>query len=369
MSRKLRVLVLTPDFPPDVGGIQLMAHRLVTSWPTCETLVLTTGPSTAAQQEVFPGGTVRRITLRGGRPAPIRISLLMPRAVAEALRFRPDVVLCSHIVLSPAAWAISRLMGTPYLQQLYGMEVSARPRLARFAVRHAVAVTAISAYAASLVPDQPAHAAIHLIPPGVDPPAVRRHPPSDQPVVLTVARMAERYKGHDVMLRAMPLVRARVPDVRWIAIGDGPFRGGYEQMARSLGLSDCVRFLGAVDDEERNRWLDTAQVFAMPSRLSTTGGGEGFGIVYMEAAARQLPVVAGNVGGALDAVLDGVTGLLVDPTDHLAVADAITGLLIDRDRSRAFGLAGSIRAQQFSWTRTADRFEGLLRQVAKVRAA
>jgi len=75
--------------------------------------------------------------------------------------------------------------------------------------------------------------------------------------------------------------------------------------------------------------------------------------------------VAGNVGGALDAVLDGVTGLLVDPADHLAVADAIADLLVDRDRSRALGLAGSIRARQFSWEKTADRFEELLRGVAR----
>jgi len=365
MSRKLRVLVLTPDFPPDVGGIQVMAHRLVTSWPTFETHVLTTGPSTAPASEVFPGGTIRRITIRRGRPAPLKISLLMARALAEALRFRPDVVLCSHIVISPAAWAISRLTGTPYVQQVYGMEVSARPRLARFAVRHAMGVTAISAYTASLVSPPTSHPAVQLIPPGVDLPGPRREGQLGPPVVLTVARMAERYKGHDVMLRAMPLVRARVPDVRWIAIGDGPFRAGYEQMARSLGVSDSVRFLGTVDDAERDQWFDAAQVFAMPSRLSSTGGGEGFGIVYMEAAARQLPVVAGNVGGALDAVLDGVTGLLVDPADHLAVADAIADLLVDRDRSRALGLAGSIRARQFSWEKTADRFEELLRGVAR----
>jgi phosphatidylinositol alpha-1,6-mannosyltransferase len=99
------------------------------------------------------------------------------------------------------------------------------------------------------------------------------------------------------------------------------------------------------------------------------GGGEGFGIAYLEAGAHELPVVAGNVAGAGDAVVDGVTGLLVDPTDHVAVADAITELLTNRPRAEAMGRAGKARARQFTWAQTAKRVESVLQEVASARAA
>jgi phosphatidylinositol alpha-1,6-mannosyltransferase len=171
------------------------------------------------------------------------------------------------------------------------------------------------------------------------------------------------------MLRALPLVRARVPDVQWVVVGGGPLLPVYQRMAWALGVADHVRFLGPVDDVERDLWLDRAHVFAMPSRLSATGGGEGFGIAYLEAGAHRLPVVAGNVGGAVDAVLDGVTGVLVDPTDHLSVAEALTDLLVDRRRAQLLGAAGAARARQFAWPGIAKQVEHLLQEVAAARAA
>jgi phosphatidylinositol alpha-1,6-mannosyltransferase len=127
-----------------------------------------------------------------------------------------------------------------------------------------------------------------------------------------------------------------------------------------------VRFAGWVPIEERDRLLDQAQVFAMLSRLPPGDiGGEGFGIVYLEAAARGLPVVAGAVGGALDAVADGETGLLVDPTSAEAVADALVTLLSNPGHARTLGIAGAARAREFSWERQAREvrtvIEGLCR--------
>jgi phosphatidylinositol alpha-1,6-mannosyltransferase len=213
------------------------------------------------------------------------------------------------------------------------------------------------------------HAVVHRIAPGVDLPVGRQAVRSVSPLIVTVSRLAERYKGHDVMLRALPLVRARVPDVQWVVVGGGPLLAVYERMACALGVADHVRFVGPVDDVERDLWLDRAHVFAMPSRLSAAGGGEGFGIAYLEAGAHRLPVVAGNVGGAVDAVLDGLTGVLVDPTDHLAVADALTELLMDRRRAESLGEAGLSRARQFAWPGVAKQVEYLLQEVAAARAA
>jgi phosphatidylinositol alpha-1,6-mannosyltransferase len=299
----------------------------------------------------------------------MEIAELNVRAVMEAIRFRPDVVLSAHVAVSPAAFMIHRTLGVPYAQYAYGQEIADRPRLARFAVRQAAAVVAISDYAAALVRPWVDERRLRQIPPGVDLPARRWVGRSAQPIIVTVSRLAERYKGHDVMLRSLPLVRARIPDVQWVVVGEGPLRPTYERMADALGVKDLARFVGTVDDDERDRWLDRAHLYAMPSRLTATGGGEGFGIAYLEAGAHALPVVAGNVAGARDAVVDGVTGLLVDPTDHLAVGDAITELLTDRGRADTLGRAGEARARQFAWPGVAERVENLLQEVAAGRAA
>jgi phosphatidylinositol alpha-1,6-mannosyltransferase len=183
--------------------------------------------------------------------------------------------------------------------------------------------------------------------------------------VLTVARMQDLHKGHDVMLRAMPLVRNAVPDARWVVLGDGPLRGTYEADARRLGVDDAVSFLGAVGDGERDGWFRRADVFAMPTRLPADGlGGEGFGIAYLEAAAYGLPVVAANAGGALDAVDAGRTGLLVAPDDHRQVAGALISLLGDLEYARAMGARAVEWAATFPWQRTADRVAAVLRAAA-----
>jgi phosphatidylinositol alpha-1,6-mannosyltransferase len=152
-----------------------------------------------------------------------------------------------------------------------------------------------------------------------------------------------------------------VPDVEWVVIGDGPLRPELERLARDEGVGDVVRFLGQVSDEQRDEWLRQADLFAMPSRLP--GGelaGEGFGIVYLEAGAYGKPVIAGNVAGARDAVIDGETGLLVDPTDERAVADAIVRLLLDRELARQLGEGGSRLARELTWPRIAQRVEAVL---------
>jgi phosphatidylinositol alpha-1,6-mannosyltransferase len=155
-----------------------------------------------------------------------------------------------------------------------------------------------------------------------------------------------------------------VPDARWVVVGEGSLRGELEAMAASLDVADCVTFTGRLDDEARDDWLDRAHVFAMPSRLLPGGrGGEGFGIVYLEAGAHGLPCVAGNVGGSVDAVIDGETGLLVDPTDHVAVADAIADLLLDPGLRKRLGDAGHARAEKLSWAHMAEQVDDLIERV------
>jgi phosphatidylinositol alpha-1,6-mannosyltransferase len=359
-----RLLLLTPDYPPPPGGIQLVSERLANGMERFDTRVLTLAGRGAGEDE----GTGRCAPVRrigaARLPHQVRIAALDAAAIAEAARMRPAVVLSMHLVTAPAAAAI-RIAGGRTAQYFHAEEIGVRPRLARFAAERADLSIAVSAYTAGLVRGTGAQAAIEVIPNGVDLPADPSPLPAERPTFVTVARMQERYKGHDVLVRALALVRAKVPDVQWVAIGDGPLRAGIEQMARAQGVDGCCRFLGTVSDEERDLWLRRARLLAMPSRLPALGGaGEGFGISYLEAAAYGKPVVAGNVGGVLDAVVDGGTGLLVDPRDPLAVAEAITSLLHDRERAERLGAAGRARAEAHSWpvvcARVQDRLLELL---------
>jgi phosphatidyl-myo-inositol dimannoside synthase len=363
MSDKPKLAILTPDFPPAPGGIQLMAHRFAAGITSFQTRVLTLDAPGADAFDRDSGCAVRRVGA-SALPRGARGALLNGIACADALSFRPDVTLCIHIVTSPAAAAIRALLGTPNVQVFHAEEIGARPKLAAFAVRHADEVIAVSAYTAGLIADTGARpASLRLISPGVDIPSEASPEPVDRPTFVTVARLEERYKGHDVLVRALALVRAKIPDVQWVVVGDGSLRPGIEALARSYDVLDSIRFLGAVSDDERNLWLRRAHLLAMPSRLPAGGfAGEGFGIAFLEAGAYGKPVVAGNVGGAIDSVSDGESGLLVDPLDPVAVAEAITRLLEEPELAARLGAAAQRRAQGFAWPVIVERLEAVLHE-------
>jgi phosphatidylinositol alpha-1,6-mannosyltransferase len=356
-----RVLLVTPDFPPAPGGIQVVAERLASGMAALDTEVVAPLSPGAEQFDAASELRVHRVrfgtSLRGGDNA-----LLNVAALAQALRFRPHLTLSMHIVASPAAAAIRRATGAPTVQYFHAEEIGAKARLAAFAAREADASIAVSDYTAGLVAAAGGRRErVTVIANGTDLPRDAASLQSERPTIVTIARIEERYKGHDTMVRALALVLAKVPDARWVVIGDGSLRAGIEALARSYGVAESVSFLGAVSDEQRDAWLARASLLAMPSRLPAGGfAGEGFGIVYLEAGAYCKPVVAGNVGGAPDAVLDGETGLLVDPLDPLAVAEAIVTLLRDERLAQRLGAAGRARATELSWPHVAARVQRLL---------
>jgi phosphatidyl-myo-inositol dimannoside synthase len=359
-----RILALTPVFPPERGGLELLAHRLLTHLRSSRVRVVSLDRPGACEFDRADPLDIRRTGVAiGDRHALKRLNAF---ALGQALRFRPHLILNLHATCAPAALAARALLGAPILQYAYAKEFAAFPRLAARAVRRADAVVGISGHSCRLALDAGAPPdRVHQIPPGVDLPAEARSAPDAAPTLVTVARLDEAYKGHDVVLRALPLIRAQVPAARWIVIGDGPLRGRLERDAATAGLGESVRILGAVSDLERDAWLERANVFVMPSRIPPGGaGGEGFGIVYLEAHARGLPVVAGDVAGVRDAVVAGRTALLVDPSDHRAVAAAVVRLLLDGAEARRMGRAGREYALRFAWPVVAREVEGLAHALA-----
>jgi phosphatidylinositol alpha-1,6-mannosyltransferase len=361
----MRVLLLTPDFPPAPGGIQLLMSRLAANLRDAEVRVVTLAHEGLSPRAPEGVGVVSA-GHQGSQNNKVSNLRLNAFGLAIGLRFRPDVVISGHAVTAPAAAALKAVTRARVIQYLHADEARQRPRLLSFAVRRADAVVAVSGHARGL-----ALAAgcdgdrIRVIYPGVDAPEAVTGERSKRPTLVTVARMQMAYKGHDVIIRALPAIRADVPEVRWVVIGEGRLRPELEALAEELGVSEAIDFAGHLDDAERDRRLQAAHVFAMPSRLPPGGrGGEGFGIVFLEAGAHGLPVVAGSVGGALDAVSDGETGLLVDPTDEEAVANAIVRLLLDRDLADRLGTRGAERARELTWERHAEAVGELMREVA-----
>src|SRR5690606_11449918 len=148
----------------------------------------------------------------------------------------------------------------------------------------------------------------------------RRYGLADRPVAVCVSRLVPR-KGQDTLIRAWPAVLRRVPEAALLLVGGGPYRPELQRLAERCGVAGSVVFTGSVPWEELPAHYDAGDVFAMPCRTRRRGlDVEGLGIVYLEASATGLPVVAGNSGGAPDAVLDGETGVVVDGRSVPAVA-------------------------------------------------
>jgi phosphatidylinositol alpha-1,6-mannosyltransferase len=367
---KPRVLLITPDFPPSTGGIAVLLENLVAHASGWDTRVLTFGQPGDAEFDAGSSFRVRRVSSTEADRR-LAVAILNAAAGAEIARFRPDVILVGHVVAGIAAAPLSRLLRKPLVLYVHADEFRTRAKLTARATRRADATIAVSSYTREMalgVGADPRR--LHLIPPGVVLPAAPSGERAGQPTILTVASLLSERKGHDVIARALPLVREKVPDARWVVIGDGPRRPQVEADVAAAGVTDAVSLLGRVDDAERDGWLDRASVFCMPSRVPPGGlGGEGFGIVYLEAGAHGLPVVAGNVAGALDAVLDGETGVLVDPTDHRAVAEALIRVLADPDLASRLGEAGRRHAEEHAWPRIAARVEALVDEVRRGGAA
>jgi len=351
--------VLSPVFPPAHGGIETLTRGIVDHLPDDDVLIVTLREPGS---DAWDAGYDREVRRSGNRPRGGRRSIirLTVRAVAEAVRFRPDLVLSMHVRTGYAAQAVRVLTGARWVQYYHAKEISEFAGATARCVRHADAHVGPSRYTRSLLGraglPESAVRVLHPAAPAIDRPAdaAPRRPHS----MLTVARLADENKGHDVIIRALAEVRREFGDVRWTVVGDGPMRPALEGMAVEAGVDELIDWRGSVGDEVRNRCLFESDIFVMPSRIPVGPvGGEGFGIAYLEAAAAGLPVIAANEGGATDAVDPPSTGLLVDPRDPAAVATAVRTLFRSREGIEAMRSASSRWAARFTWERLVDGLE------------
>ncbi|MEV2279322.1 glycosyltransferase family 4 protein [Nocardiopsis sp. NPDC049922] len=374
-----RTLIITNDFPPRSGGIESFVHELALRRPEGSVVVYCSSPA-PRDSAADPGFDLRQ-------PFPVvrdsaRVLLPTPRVAARA-RAIAGLEGCEAVLYGAAAPLglvadALRDHGSVRRQVAltHGHETgwSALPG-AREALRRIGDTTDTVTYLGEFTRRRLARALsaeaadrMRRLTPGVDPDRFRpgaggtrvreRYGLGGRPVVVCVSRLVRR-KGQDTLLRAWPRVLADVPDAALLIVGDGPDADRLRSAARGM---DSVVLTGPVAPEELPAHYDAGDVFAMPCR--TRRGGldvEGLGIVYLEASATGLPVVAGDSGGAPDAVLADETGHVVDGSLPGPTARALIRLLRDPERAAAMGARGrEWISREWTWDRVSQRLDGLL---------
>ena len=180
----------------------------------------------------------------------------------------------------------------------------------------------------------------HFMPKSARADLIKKYRLEDRRVIVSVGRLVHR-KGQDKLIESLPKILQSFPDAVLLLVGEGPIKQMLKNTAKQSGVTNQVIFAGRVQHIDLPDYICLGEVFAMPVRSRFAGlEVEGLGIVYLEASACGLPVIVGNSGGATDAVIDGVTGLLVDGTDITQISDAICKLLSDKQAAKQMGMAG-----------------------------
>ncbi len=350
-QESMRIAIITLDFPPAIGGVQQylfeLARRLGQQH---EVVVVCPHNPRSHMQDTFQCYS---------------LSSDHPLAFWRALRdIRPERVLVGHAhprLLLPAAvtaWGhfLTIAHGNDYQAAQHCWHRQLFNRLLGHS-RPLITTTRINAARLQ-------HLGIGdavVIHPGTSPTRFTPSPvpPPFPPLLLTVARLVPS-KGIATVLQVLPVLLNEFPGLRYQIVGDGPDRSHLEGLARSMGVHTQVEFRGAMTGIQLDSTLPdlyrNAHIFVMPAR------DEGFGIVYLEASASGLPVVAGRSGGSAEAVRDGETGLLVPPEDPTALAQAIQHLLSDAHLRQRMGQAGRQWVEQeMNWDRAAREMLSVLK--------
>lgn len=364
-----RILFISFDIRSRFGGIQRFDQRVVRCLGALRDAGMNVKVLSLRDAPYVPADDVTPIEIYGSQGSKPRAAR---KFISALLRFRPDLILYGHVLISPLAY-LARLIAPKAKNVMFahGIEVWDDPAFARVsklnrgAVRRAMdqilAVSQFTADRMKRVFDLPG-GVIKIFPNSVDVAAQvnRPHSPDNQqnPRILTVARLDEWEKGVGAVIRAMPKVISRFGNVEYIIVGDGKLRSDMQMLAADLGVSTHVRFAGKVSDGELDAAYREADAFVMPSLK------EGFGIVYLEAWQHGLPVIAGNRDAGGEVVEHDRDGLIVDPTSVEQIADAIERLLNDSALRQRLGAAGREKlVRDYSHERFAARFESAVRLI------
>src|SRR5437660_3453253 len=376
-----KTLLLTDEFPPMQTGVARMMGEIARRYPRGD-LIVSTGQHRDSHEvdAQFSNALIDRLPLSTKALRNLAGLLFWSRRVASLARqHRPRFVWCDSIRPSAyaAKWAHERV-GTKYgvlvhggdvLRELHQIHHSRWARkTAKALLGSAVAVVANSQWTREQAQKvlrelglDPLAEHVKVVPLGTDPEQFKpgldtrdvraRYRLNGDLWAVTVARL-EPYKGVDTALRAVAAARNGGRDLHYLVIGEGKKGKEYKKLARELGIGDAVRFTGNVPDRDLPALYNTAQVYLGVSRRADATRVEGFGVALAEASACGLPVIAGQSGGLAEAIKDGDTGFVVEPTDVDAVTVALQRLLADQLLARRVGQAARQAVESYyNWDR------------------
>lgn len=377
---KYRCLVITELFLPTKGGTAVWFDEVYRRLGGKEIHIVTADVEGGVEYDEHHRNTVHRVSLKRYwwlRPESLAMyAKLFFTAFKVAVSNRVDAVHTGRVLPEGlVGLAVARLLRKSLVIYAHGEEIttwrqSGKFKTMLFTYRRADKVIANSEFTRNeLLNIGVAAENIVLISPGVD---VHRFKPglpiddlrsgigvtADQKLILSVGRLSRR-KGFDMVLRAMTELLDQGLDIHYALIGIGEDQHYLKALAEELGVAARVHFLGHVPAEDLPRWYNACDLFAMPNR-EINGDTEGFGMVFLEAAACGKPAVAGMAGGTGSAIEHGTTGLRVDGADMAAVVDALKTFLGDADYAQKVGLTAQERARSgFSWEAVAERTRAL----------
>jgi len=368
-------LLITEDFPPKEGGLQRWAFELARNFQILGGPITVMARRATLRNRVFDRRQSFSVWRMGGHDWNRYGHLYVAYYLAKFLLttgIKP-VVYATNWKVGLVPVLLGSVARMKVIIGAHGLEIlkekrGLRRRLIRMAFCRAHRGVAVSQYTRQTlirlgVPEEQ----VVFIPNGVDVEIFRPREKSTQlihryglkgkKVILTLARLVAR-KGQDQVIKALPQVLGSVPQAVYVVVGQGHNQARLQELVRSLGLTGRVIFAGYVPDDELVDHYNLADVYIMASReIEEQGDVEGFGITFLEAGACQVPVIGGRSGGIPDAILNGQTGLLVDPLDVGEIAEALISLLTDQDLAFRLGQRGRQRiVEQLQWRQIARRF-------------
>ncbi|MGI9125574.1 MAG: glycosyltransferase family 4 protein [Mycobacterium sp.] len=374
-----RILLVTNDFPPRRGGIQSYLEQFVNRLEaTGEHRIVVYAPKWKGAQDYDRAAPYEVVRHPGTLMVPEpgvdrRMRALIREHDIETVWFGAAAPLALLAPRARGAGAARVLASTHGHEVGWSMLPGARQALRRIG-EHTDVITYISRYTRGRIASAfGPRARLEHLPPGVDtdrfePDAVARaqlrlrYSLGDRPVAVCISRLVPR-KGQDMLIRAWADIRRRVDGAVLVIVGGGPHGEALHRMAAEYGVASDVVFTGGVPGAELPGHYAMADVFAMPCR--TRGAGldvEGLGIVFLEASATGIPVVAGDSGGAPETVRDGETGRVVDGRSHEQIVEAVSALLADPAQARRMGEAGrQWITRDWNWDSHTARLADLMR--------
>lgn len=371
-----RYLVITELFLPTKGGTAVWFDEVYRRIGDKSTHIVTAEVPGASGHDASHPNSVHRVSLHRRwwlRPESLGMyAKLLTKALVLGLQHRFDAVHAGRVLPEGLVGLIvARIVRKPLVIYAHGEEITTwrqpgKFRAMCFTYRHADRIVANSEFTKSeLLKIGVELARIVLIYPGVD---VHRFRPGlatedlrssigidgRHKLILSVGRLSRR-KGFDQLIRALPALVEKGLDAHYAVIGIGEDRDHLGRLAAESGVAERVHFLGHVSPDDLPRWYNACDVFAMPNR-EINGDTEGFGMVFVEAAACGKPVIGGKAGGTGSAIQEGTTGLRVDGTSVEKIGEALVQVLGDENLALALGREGRARVvNQFSWERVAEK--------------